>query len=341
MSSPLYCPVCLTRASDGASFCRSCGARVATPPIGMPGPGDGDRESAAASAKDSCPACGGPVKPDADFCGRCGWRVRASGPPGRPQVAGPLPPRRRWTTRIRSLEAWSSFKPALVLWVLLLAILGVGGLVSQAGDSESPAVGVVVTILIAIVVVYFFLGDRGDLLPLLRRSGITDRTWWMPFATLLGLGVFMTAYLAAAEAMGIETQPYLEPFREHGWPLWIAFVLVSVFPGLFEEMAFRGFIFGRLRGQMKESDALIVQAAMFSVLHFSPLIFPSHFVMGLGFGWLRIRTASLWPASSSTPPGTHGSSSRSSTRPRSSDWPRRVRSGPELCGKRFTSRILT
>ena len=64
---------------------------------------------------------------------------------------------------------------------------------------------------------------------------------------------------------------------------------------MFEELAFRGVIQSRLERVMNRRDALIVQAAMFSALHMMPLVFVSHFVMGVGFGWLRNRTGSLWP----------------------------------------------
>jgi membrane protease YdiL (CAAX protease family) len=30
-------------------------------------------------------------------------------------------------------------------------------------------------------------------------------------------------------------------------------------------------------------------------MHLNPVIFPTHFVMGLIFGWLRMRTGSLLP----------------------------------------------
>jgi membrane protease YdiL (CAAX protease family) len=44
-----------------------------------------------------------------------------------------------------------------------------------------------------------------------------------------------------------------------------------------------------------EREAWLVQAAFFSILHLSPVIFPTHFAMGLIFGWLRMRTDSLIP----------------------------------------------
>lgn len=34
---------------------------------------------------------------------------------------------------------------------------------------------------------------------------------------------------------------------------------------------------------------------MFSILHLSPIIFPSHFLMGLALGFLRMRSKSLYP----------------------------------------------
>ena len=45
---------------------------------------------------------------------------------------------------------------------------------------------------------------------------------------------------------------------------------------------------------MRPVDAMLLQAAMFSILHLAPLSFASHFVMGLGLGWLVVRTRSLY-----------------------------------------------
>lgn len=42
-------------------------------------------------------------------------------------------------------------------------------------------------------------------------------------------------------------------------------------------------------------EAWLIPAALFSLLHLSPIVFPSHFVMGLVFGYVRLRTRSLYP----------------------------------------------
>lgn len=47
---------------------------------------------------------------------------------------------------------------------------------------------------------------------------------------------------------------------------------------------------------LRPTEALIVQAVLFSAAHLSPVILATHFAMGLAFGWLRRRTGSLLPS---------------------------------------------
>jgi membrane protease YdiL (CAAX protease family) len=72
-------------------------------------------------------------------------------------------------------------------------------------------------------------------------------------------------------------------------------LLISLMPGIFEELAFRGVIQSTLEHVFDRREALVIQAALFSVLHLLPLDFPSHFVMGLCLGYMRLRTKSLYP----------------------------------------------
>ena len=62
-----------------------------------------------------------------------------------------------------------------------------------------------------------------------------------------------------------------------------------------EELAFRGVIQSSLERVLNARDAWLIQAALFSVLHLYPLIFPSHFLMGLCFGYMRRRSRSIYP----------------------------------------------
>lgn len=223
-----------------------------------------------------CPACLAEVEGAARFCGRCGHGL--SGPAD--QVHD---------------RAWHAFRPVLRLWVLLLATNLALLLWTHASDSTSPAGDAVATVVFALIVVLFAWPSRDALAPRLARSGLDATTWWHVPALLAAMFVFMASWFALLAWVGVPFLAYIDSYLEHDWPLWSAFLFIAVFPGLFEELAFRGFIQGRLAELLGERDAWILQAALFAVIHLSPVIFVSHFLMGLGFGWLRNRSGSLWP----------------------------------------------
>ena len=77
--------------------------------------------------------------------------------------------------------------------------------------------------------------------------------------------------------------------------MWLIVVLSCVVAPIFEELCFRGYILGKLTRALGPTDALVIQAALFSVLHLAPIIFVSHFLMGLAFGYLARAAKSLYP----------------------------------------------
>ena len=236
----------------------------------------------------TCSGCGRLLDPDARFCGTCGLPT----PPG---TTGRHIVRRRMGSEARGVLLWQQLKPALLLWILLLATNGFFGLVLQLSDSTSPTLDLMMTVLDAVIICCFCYQARTSLAPLLRRFGFDERNWWMPLAALALFGAFMWLYTQLFLWLGAETVRISEDYQEHGWPPWSVFALVALCPGIFEELAFRGHIMRRLECVMKPSEALFVQAALFSVLHMSPLIFISHFLMGLVFGFLRQKSGSLYP----------------------------------------------
>jgi membrane protease YdiL (CAAX protease family) len=247
------------------------------------------------------------MRPGARFCPRCGGAL------GEPEEAGadappPLPPpgaeppaivgpagRVARTPGFAALDLWRRFRPVLWLFALLLAVSAAGAAASALSGSTSPVIDVAVTVLDAVIILAFVWTERESITPALRRHGLGGRTPLVMAGLLAGLAVFMFLYLEALRAVGFPIIEYLADFEEHSWPLWSAFVLVSLCPAIFEELCFRGFIQGRLEGILGPGEAIGLQAALFSIVHLSPVILVSHFVMGLIFGWLRRRTGSLYP----------------------------------------------
>ena len=145
------------------------------------------------------------------------------------------------------------------------------------------------------VVVLIFVGIRlHDIAPLLQPPVVTLRGVLQYVALALVFFGFMSAYFFAIEHAGIPLVRASADLVEAHWPLWAIFVLLSVLPAIFEELAFRGVIQSSLEHVFDAREAWIVQAALFSVLHLLPASFPSHFLMGLCFGYLRRRSRSLY-----------------------------------------------
>ena len=124
---------------------------------------------------------------------------------------------------------------------------------------------------------------------------VDRHTAWLPLAALLGMGAFMALYLSGLGRLGFETESSLAGYDLQGWTRLLAYLTVALLPGITEEIAFRGYIYNRLLQTVSQREALIVQAAMFSVLHLNPTAYVSHFVFGYVLGLLRARTSSLLP----------------------------------------------
>lgn len=90
--------------------------------------------------------------------------------------------------------------------------------------------------------------------------------------------------------------PQQEVLPERPLPLHLAITGVAVILAapVGEELFFRGFLFGSLRGRMGFGGAASISGAVFAVTHYIPLLMPLFFVVGLGLAWVYERRGSLW-----------------------------------------------
>jgi ABC-2 type transport system permease protein/sodium transport system permease protein len=80
-------------------------------------------------------------------------------------------------------------------------------------------------------------------------------------------------------------------------PLWLVLATLALVPAVFEELCFRGFLFGSLRTVLSAGWAAIVAAVLFGLFH--EVMFPGRLLtstfLGLVLGWVRLRTGSVLP----------------------------------------------
>jgi uncharacterized protein len=233
-----------------------------------------------------CPNCQATLLGGALYCGQCGC------PTSHGQkvftLDGPI-------TYEHKLP-WQWISPAIGLWVILLAINGLLCLSGHVFDISSPYFDLGAQGLSASFILIFCVKSRKQIKPLLQHFGFRGAlSYFEIVGALIFLLIFMWFYLKIAAFIGIEDLSYLKDFRNHNWPIWSAFILLCIMPGIFEELAFRGYIMTRIEKVSNTSEALIIQAAMFSILHMLPASFISHFVIGIALGIVRIRSKSLYP----------------------------------------------
>ncbi len=103
-----------------------------------------------------------------------------------------------------------------------------------------------------------------------------------------GLSVLGQEQVRAAQAM-------LAAWRE--LPLGLILVMMAVVPGLFEELAFRGFLFSSLRTVLAPDRTVLVSSLLFGLFHevLTPGRFLTSTFLGLVLGWVRLRTQSVLP----------------------------------------------
>ena len=235
-----------------------------------------------------CPTCKSNVLKDALFCGNCGK-------PTSIEIID-KPVQELEQTNYPNQNVWKWIAPALKLWVFFISIIGLFGLTNNLLKITSPFLDLSIQAIVGVVILTTCINSQVQIKPLFTNIKCFKFMSILEFAgMLLLIYLFMFLYMRLASLIGIETIPYLTDFKKHNWPLWGAFIVICLLPGIFEEIAFRGYIFGKLEKIGSQKEALIIQAAMFSILHLLPAVFFSHFLLGLILGIVRIRSHSLYP----------------------------------------------
>ena len=236
----------------------------------------------------ACPRCTASILENALYCGNCGFSIAASDQNDAPGFQN--------DHIVEQKTLWQWISPAIGLWVILLVINGVIGLLGHFRDISSPYFDMGTQLLLVLFILIPCVVANKQLRPLLSSFGHRGVLSYLEIiGALILIYAFMRLYFKVAALIGVEKLSYLSDYTQHGWPIWSAFIIACIIPGVFEELAFRGFIMSRLEKVGSVREALIIQAAMFSVLHMFPAIFISHFIIGIILGAVRLRSGSLYP----------------------------------------------
>lgn len=235
-----------------------------------------------------CPACGESGSKGASFCRRCGGQLELCAGGDQPEELTDGRARASAEDARRLLRDlwWLAGGPVLLsvaynIWTRL------------AGDSAAGDVTVVC--LMAAIALSGAVMNWPVVRQSLRWPGVRGLALTLLVAVVTAPTVVGLFWIF--ERLGFRFfAGYLAPYRQDGWPLWVGFAATALVTPLSEELLFRGLIQPKLERFMAPNEALIVQAALFSAAHLSPVILLTHFLLGLAAGFVRRKTQSLLPS---------------------------------------------
>jgi membrane protease YdiL (CAAX protease family) len=83
-------------------------------------------------------------------------------------------------------------------------------------------------------------------------------------------------------------------FEDTQYPLLFAVLFIAVQPAIFEEVAFRGFLFNNVSRVTTARGAICITGFVFGIIHLSIISLLWLVPIGLIFAWLRWKHNTLW-----------------------------------------------
>jgi membrane protease YdiL (CAAX protease family) len=81
-------------------------------------------------------------------------------------------------------------------------------------------------------------------------------------------------------------------FQQIPWPLTL--LIVAILPGICEEVFFRGFLLRGLRQKYSDGGAIVLVGVLFGLFHLDPYRFLAVTLLGMLFGYLVVKTGSIF-----------------------------------------------
>jgi membrane protease YdiL (CAAX protease family) len=184
---------------------------------------------------------------------------------------------------------------ALALYFSILALLAIGNIIASHCDlAQAVRLMFVLSAVMSILVVAWCVVDQRDIAPLLR---VRPAPAWYALGVGGALGTFAVAQLALTALHHAFGMPMVDTdvVTRAGYNIPAAIMVTCLQPAVIEELAFRGVVLTNLQRLLSNREAILVSAALFSILHLSFPSIPHLFVIGLALGFLRVQTGSLYP----------------------------------------------
>jgi len=213
-----------------------------------------------------CNNCNSENHQIATYCGTCGSRLIKS----------------NQSNYIQPVIKVSVFFFTLLLFIVILHF-------TEIGNSYTSILISDVTIAL-IVLVFYFLNFK-SLNKCFRIKNFKPKILIsvLLFTVTLSVIVHFIANFLHQNLFDQQSQIYYDIFKDSPAPLLYSVISLSLFPAIFEEIAFRGIMFNEINKIVSLKQTILITSILFTIIHLSLISAIWIFPIGLIFGYLRAK----------------------------------------------------
>jgi len=183
--------------------------------------------------------------------------------------------------------------PLLVYFFLNLLVICIykySNLVEDTFENMLYADGIISSITLIFVAIFY-----NDLMEIFKLQKLSLN----PLAKMIALvvaGAVVVNFLAnyISQALYEEIYYYTLIFTDYPYPVLYAILFVCLQPAIFEELAFRGFLFRFAEKLSSPKTAILVTALLFGIMHMDLIALLWLLPLGYVFGYFRYKYKSIW-----------------------------------------------
>lgn len=218
-----------------------------------------------------CKTCNTPLESAVNYCPNCGASIHKK------------------TQKERN----EPLNLVIAFYVVMLVFLVINFFLYQ--EDSSLIQDIATESIFALLIVGFTFFDFKNIIKLYRFPTISI----LPLLGYLAIP-FVSAFVVyyAVEFINIlvsdETYNYYLGYVDYPNPMFWAILFIAIFPPVFEELGFRGFLYNQLHKITSTKVTIILTSFIFALVHFSIISLLWIFPFGLLLGYLRHKYNTLW-----------------------------------------------
>lgn len=195
-----------------------------------------------------------------------------------------------------------SFRGVIYIYIFSSVLFFIFNILNQSLHLFSDLISVLIVsefaFIVAPALIYTIL-NRYNLSRTFHITPIRFTTVLIVIITTIA-AFFLVAVIAALQGMIFPPSEDYKVIWEfilrefHRVPLVITLFLMSVMPGVCEELLFRGFLLHGMRKKCSDRSAIIIVGFLFGALHLDPYRFFPISLLGIVFGYMVVKTGSIF-----------------------------------------------